>query len=224
MATVSLLTLRTRIREELGIELANEVLTDAEINARINASASKLYNRLVKADEDYFLVSDAFTLTTTTNTVTLPAHYKIRGLEYAISAASDLWEEVAPYGFAERNRQPRRGFHMYGTSTLKVMPLSLAAGSYRVWFIPSYFAVSSDGDLIEVIAGFDRLIVVEVCAWIRANKQMLDAGSFLQEAAKLEADIDTYAGNRLQLGPRVIKDMRPRWARSLPDRTDRDSY
>ncbi len=222
MATVTLLTLRTRIREELGIELANEVLTDVEMNARINWGANKLWNRLVKADEDYFLMSATFSLTTTTNTTTLPAHYKVRGVEYAISAASDQWLDVDAYGFAERNNQGVRAFHVYGATTLKVMPLSAAFGDYRVWFVPAFTALTTDNDTVEVITGFDRLIVVEVCAWVRGHKQMLDAGSFLAEQAKLETEIDTYAGSRLQTGPRVIKDMRPRWARSLPDRTDRE--
>ncbi len=214
MATVTLLTLRTTIREELGIEQTNEVLTDVELNRRINTSGNKLYNRLVKADQDYFLTSTTFTISSG-NTFTVPAGiYKVRGLDFAIQASLDRWLDVPPYAIGFRNQSYDRAFRLNGASQLMIMPSSLAIGSYQLWYVPAFAPMVADTDTIETISGFERLIVAEVCAWAR-NKQELDPSVFLAEVAKLEKEIYQYARERLDVGPRTVRDVRPRQGGSL---------
>ena len=99
MATLS--ELRTLALQRADKENSRFIST-AEANNYINLAYGELYDLLVSQFADYYSTTVNFTLSGT-NTYALPADfYKIRGLDYLISANN--YVTVFPFNFNERNR------------------------------------------------------------------------------------------------------------------------
>lgn len=206
--SVTLANLRTRVRYQADIESSTHV-SDAELTYYVNNSAAELHGLLCTLYEDYYLTSSTFTLTSA-NTYTLPSNFfKLRGLDYD-NAGSYI--TVPRFSFEERNRwQERyqrgdlevwRAFRLM-QGAIYILPEDDFAGTYRLWYLLNYTAMTSDADTLSDLMGWDEYVVVD--AAIKClQKEESDASILTARKAELKRRIEGEATNRDASGPERI--------------------
>lgn len=166
MATVTLLSLRDRVRQRADMPYSKFV-SDSELNSYINASAQELYDLLVAANEQYYSTSENFSLTAGVNTHALPAtFYKLLGVDQSISGA---FFPLKPYGNAERGyyqtpamwRSVAEVVYQLVGNSLEFLPAESAVGDYRVRFVPFMTVMAADGDTFNGYNGYEEYIVID---------------------------------------------------------------
>jgi hypothetical protein len=173
----------------------------------VNGGLKELYDIVVSANEDYFTTTSTVTITAGNNSASLPAaFYKLRGVDYQVS--SNQYINIPLFSFQDRNRQgdyltsaqgndPTRRYRMI-LDSLHITPTDKAAGTYRIWYVPSVTELASGSDAISTTFskfGWEELIVLY--AAIRAlTKQEQDTSSLERQKAALEQRIITMSTNR----------------------------
>jgi hypothetical protein len=196
MATLS--ELRTRVRERADMELGSgqsdtdHFITNAELNRYINASVKRLYNKLVKADGDYYTTTNSPAVTGGSFTLALPNDFfKIKSLERQVS--TDKYVDVPKFNFKERNKS-WQSYRVVGSSIRMSQPLQ-SGDVYRIWYVPKHTDLSADGDTFDGINGFEELVVVDSAIKCK-QKEESDVSVLMAERAELEREIDEMADDR----------------------------
>lgn len=213
--TKTLLQLRTQIRNRVNME-DSEFLTDSELNDMINASYSELYDILVSRFEDYYTTTTTTTISSGNSSFAVPSDfYKLRGVDRAVGGSTDYYD-VPKFNFNERNwrnnqvTRLRHGqlnvnYRLIGNN-VEILPLNQAAGNYRLWYVPTYTALSSDTDTIDGVNGFEEYIVVDVC--IKAlEKEESNTATFERQKKALMTRIEEMASLRDINQPEKITDV-----------------
>ena len=177
---VALNTLRDEARQRAD-QINSEFVTDAELNGYLNNSWSELYDILVsKYNDDYFLTSTSITVTSGTDTYSLPSDfYKARGVDLNINTNQNT--PLQRYNFADRTRDSLVRYARdvkyriqannivfapspsNNTATLwyiphprklqSVTPSAISRGSTTTWTVPSTHSFVA-GDKINAIGFF----------------------------------------------------------------------
>ena len=177
---VALNTLRDEARQRAD-QVNSEFVTDAELNGYLNNSWSELYDILVsKYNDDYFLTSTLITVTSGTDTYSLPSDfYKARGVDLNINTNQNT--PLQRYNFADRTRDSLVRYARdvkyriqannivfapspsNNTATLwyiphprklqSVTPSAISRGSTTTWTVPSTHSFVA-GDKINAIGFF----------------------------------------------------------------------
>ncbi len=177
---VALNTLRDEARQRAD-QVNSEFVTDAELNGYLNNSWSELYDILVsKYNDDYFLTSTSITVTSGTDTYSLPSDfYKARGVDLNINTNQNT--PLQRYNFADRTRDSLVRYARdvkyriqannivfapspsNNTATLwyiphprklqSVTPSAISRGSTTTWTVPSTHSFVA-GDKINAIGFF----------------------------------------------------------------------
>lgn len=206
--SVTLSTLRTRVRQQADQE-SSTFISDSELTYYINNSAAELHGLLCTLYEDYYLSSVEFTLTSS-NTYTLPSgFFKLRGLDYSNAGS---WISVPRFSFEERNKWQERyqrgdlevwRAYRLMQGAIYVLPEDDYAGTYRLWYLLNYTAMSSDSDTLSDLMGWDEYVVVD--AAIKClQKEESDASLLMARKAELRKRIEAEAANRDASGPERI--------------------
>lgn len=167
MITLAQLKLQVRHRADM---LNSHFVEDDELNYYVSNSYKELYDILVTAYQDYYMIAvpPQFTLTGVVgqNYFDLPEDfYKLRGVDISLDNAS-TWRTLLPFAFDRRNRQGNlvrqfdKMYRMVG-SRIYITPELNAAGTYRLWYIPSAADLTDDADIINGVNGWEEYIIVD---------------------------------------------------------------
>ena len=198
----TLANLRTRIRRRADRENDPHIV-DAELNQFINASYKELCDLLVAASSDYFLSSETYTLTGTTDVRALPADcYKVRGVDWL----NGKYEALPRFTFANRNMTGQRMYRVLGAN-VQFLPLTNVAGSYKTWYEAGPTVLAADGDSLTVVVDqWDEYIVIDGAIKCLAKSQD-DVSSFLAEKAAMKLRIEAMAPDRDHGSPDRVTDI-----------------
>ncbi|MDQ3023391.1 MAG: hypothetical protein M3R04_03240 [bacterium] len=198
----TLTNLRTRIRRRADRENDPHIV-DAELTQFINASYKELWDLLVAASSDYFLSSETYTLTGTTDTRALPSGcYKVRGIDWL----NGRYEALPRFTFSSRNLCNQRMYRVLGTN-VQFLPLGDAAGSYRTWYEPGPTALSADADALnDAVDMWDEYIVIDGAIKCYGKSQD-DASQFMSEKHAMKARIEAMAPDRDHGSPDRVSDV-----------------
>ncbi len=202
MGAVSLLDLRKRVRERADAE-NSQFFTDAELNSKINASAQELYDLLVDANQDYYTLSIAFTLTL--NAYTLPSDfYKLVSVEKSLD--DGRWIPLESY-------HPQESGHYSDAD--------VPSSSYRIHYIPVMTLMSANDDTFDGQNGFEEYIVID--AAIKClNKEESDPSALIAEKRGQLERVQRMATDRDFGGQEAVIDVRNRPQSSIKYRLVRD--
>jgi hypothetical protein len=215
MPTKTLLQLRTETRQRADME-SSRFISDSELTGYINAAYSELYDLLVGQFEDYYTIYTQVTVPTGNSTISLPTDfYKLRGIDYQNSAPGD-WVSVTRFAFPERNARGRVASRLYfGVKRLaysvvggqiRLLPEDDASGVYRIWYIPRFDPLVSDGSTVSNVLDFEDYIVVD--AAIRCLvKEESDPSALMMQKEALKARINAMASQRDASGTGRIADV-----------------
>lgn len=211
MALVTLSALRERIRERADMQNSRFV-TDSELRNYINASAPELYDLLVKAFHDYATTSAEISVTG--SSLSLPSgFYLFRGLDKDVEGS---WLPVRPYEFLERGQYQDEVYTRYDPdvkyrligNAVDLLPAAVAPGSYRLWYVPEFTALSADSDTFDGLNGWEEWIVVD-CAIKCKDKEESSTTGLEKDRQRLTDRIEAMIAMRDKSGPSRISDVRP---------------
>lgn len=211
-ASVSLTDLRTRVRYYANME-ASTFVTDTELNARISASARRLYGKLVATrGQEYYRVNGTLTTTPGVALYALPDGFW--QMLVVMAQWNGLWLRMQPFETNEEPellniKNPVPGVIRYRLTgqqqdaitaeqdKLELCPTPVSAFTIRFLFIPT-LTLTPDGlgeTWVNGVAGFEEWIVLDVAIQCLAKEES-DASALMQLKAECERDIESLAGAR----------------------------
>ena len=207
----TLATLRTRVRQRADM-VDSDFISDSELLTYINESYAELYDLLVATYEDYYTEETSLSLSDGSGTIPLPADfYKLRALDKDLGGQ---WVTVYKFDFNARNAQPtgirepylRDTYYRIVRQDLKLAPEATADGSYRLWYIPEFTALSAESDTVDVPAGFDEYIVIDAAIKCLVKEESSTTALDNAKAAMMKR-IENMAANRDAGQPEAIADI-----------------
>lgn len=208
--TVSLTTLRSRVRIRYDAVNDTTAVTDAEIDQYINDALQEYYDLVIAAfSDDYFAKSGTITTASGTATYTLPSDfYKLIYVDIGISSQT---YSMKKFTVAERNMYksyPAASGANYpcmyrliggladGTSDqIEFIPTPSGVYTVTLRYVPAYPTLSSGSDVINVLPGGDVYIVEAACAKI-AQREEVDPGQYLAQQGLAAQRIRMMAPSR----------------------------
>jgi hypothetical protein len=164
MSTPTRAQLRARAQVEADME-KSKFVSDDTWNTWLFESAQELYDLLITANKDFETTSQTFTISSG-DTWALPSNfYFLRGVERKVS---DKYLPISPIMFEERGAHQFTGIelgqfrslrYLLFNSTLQFLPPELAAGDYRLYYVPLLPDFVDDTSTFNGRNGWDSFIV-----------------------------------------------------------------
>ena len=219
--------LQNYARQRIGI-VANQAITDPELQRMLNFSLGSLDSVLCTTYEDYKLTRFFATLGggggnlgSPPNLIPLPPDFlKLRGVDYG---APGMWVNVYGFGLQERNRYNNPIANMYvpwgnqAARRCRVMgrniiiePENIASGQYQIWYTPAFHPLVNPTDALPPEMDTQDWIEYAVCATgVKCyNKLLLNPATFQQEMAYYEDRVRQGADYRMSNGPQCMQNVR----------------
>lgn len=174
------------VRENANEESPNPTtafVTDVEVLRRLIEAQYTLYDLMLQADPNLFMLSASFTLTSS-NTFALsgladPGFYRMLGLDLQTGSQRAT---VPRYTFAERNRYSGQNY----------------AGTYTIYYTPRIAELTSGGTLDVFTDNYQRYLIAAATAAVMAKAEESDPASFIAERQFEEARILGAIAARIQ--------------------------
>lgn len=218
MTTLS--DLKTRVRQRADME-NSAYIGDTELASYINASYAELYDIVVNSYEDYYVTGPtAFSLTTSDAGVyALPSTlYKLKGVDYSLGGD---WVPLEPYKWNERGQSRGafvrgatlrdRSYRMVGAN-LRMEPADNAVGSYQIWYVPAYTALSADASVVDTLMtrnNWEEYIVIDAAIKCLAKEES-NTAHLVEAKEAIRRRIVASASERDADAPESITDVRGR--------------
>lgn len=212
METVTLLSLKTQVREAANMENSLFV-SDAELGRYIDMSYAELYDLLAKTFENYYTLGPLTSIVTTGNTLSLPTDfYKLVGIDVKFGGS---WYPIKPFEMAERGRWVNANKLAYVgminiayklmANKIVFYPESSAAGEYRYWYIPMRTPLVADTTSVDGVNGWHQYIIID--AAIKClQKEESDISALMAEKQAMISRIESMAPARDAGAPKRIAD------------------
>jgi len=180
-------------------------ISDAELTSFINASYSELYDILVSRFEDYYTTSTTSTVASGASSFAVPADfYKLRGVDRQVGSNTDYYA-LLKFNFNQRNRRNRglqrnlsgqfdTKYRLVG-GNVELIPEGGVAGTYKIWYVPTFTALSADGDTLDGVNGWEDFVIVDACIKC-LEKEESSTTTFEKQKAGLEKRIEKMAMQR----------------------------
>lgn len=189
MAAVSLLTIRTSVRQESD-NVNSQFVTDAELNGYIRTAYAALYGKIVQAfGNDYFVQTPAAGYTFSTDGINqlfaLPTpFFKLLGVDLQTSAGVGQYVSLREFAFADRN--------VAGFANSQV---PMAGQTVRVLYVPQPTLPTQDADTIDGVNSWEESIVIDV-AIVALTKEESDISALLVRRKAMDDRLDSEIENR----------------------------
>lgn len=219
MATVTLTTLRSRVRERCDIGSSTFVTdTSTSLDSFINESAQLLHDILAKKLADAYLVSSS-SFSTSGSTVALPSDfYHLLGVDLTVGGAV---RTLKPFMFRERNAYKNASvftgpyevprYALEGTN-VRLYPQPSSGLSGTIWYVP-LLQVSPSGNLlvngtdsINFPNGWEVFVVVDAAIKVLAKEES-DTRALEAERQRILNRIEDAATDRDLGSPRQAVDV-----------------
>lgn len=215
MAGAALSVLRTRSQQRADKENDDHIGT-AEWTSYINEGYSALWDEVIRAFGDHFVSvssSSAVAGGTGANTMSLPTDFYL--LRKVQRQDGGRWHRVSRFNLAEGDSLDAVRYRLMGNS-IYFEPFDACRGTYRVWYVPGYTALSADVDTIDTrVDTWNEFIVVKA-AIAALNKEESDTSVLERQLATLTQRIHTMARARDAGEPDRIADIWADDAMALP--------
>lgn len=219
--TVSLVQLRTRVRQRADIENARDRFTDNELTDSLNESLSELYDLLVASyGQEYYRTSATISVVSQTNDYELPDDfYRVLSVDINLGGSQVL--SARPYMEYERNRYKyipawTYGYPLYyrlhgsnGTypnGSLSFLPAPTGSYTVTLNYVPTLAKLNEDTDTFDGINGWEEYAVLD--AAIKCfQKEESDPSLLLAQKEALRQRIMGMAPSRDANGPEKVNDV-----------------
>ncbi len=197
--TVTLSTLRTRVREQAEME-SSTFCSDAEINRYISSSYTRLYGLLVQADPERYLREETFTGTGSATEFAVGSDYlgTLR-IDYNVPGGTKvpldrIFSKEIAYRTTGSTGVSTAWHPIYNTSTpttqkIRLIPTAESGSTYTHCYIVAPASLSADGDLVDGVAGWEEYIVLDAAIKCRI-KEGTPVADLERQRADIRFDLD----------------------------------
>ena len=205
-----------RVRQRADV-VGSTFVTDAELNAYINASYAELWDLVCKSDPERFTTSANLTVAAGADSTALPADfYQLVGCDLYVSGSPNPWITLTRMPWNERNRwvYTTALWNSFGWSNIRYRlsgqkilfsPVTPHQETIRLWYVPAITTLVNDSDELDGINGWEEYIVVDAAAKVFIKEES-DPSPFLAQKQSLIARIQTMAAKRDVGEPDVVQD------------------
>lgn len=211
MATVTLTTLRARVRERADMTGSSFVADAATgLDAWINEAHQRLHGMLVDAlGEEYVSSTSSFTTLAATSDYALPTgFYKLFGvdLEYhGIMRSLTRYERPERNAYREIRPEALPRYSLVG-SNLRLYPVPTAGLAGTILYAPEATVLVNAGDSVTYPNGWEKYIVID--AAIQALlKEESDTRALMAERERIEKEIREAKEARDMATPKRVVDV-----------------
>jgi len=188
-----------RSRGEVPGQESTGFVTNVELRSWINGSLAELYDLMVRVNKDFYVSSNAISVSSGTAEYALPADfYRVVGVD--VEGGDGKTYNMQRFNFAERNQlqdsgvdRTRATYRIYD-SNFHIVPEPNWSGNVTLWYIPApkQFVTannSEDSNSYDFVSGWEEYVVLD---------------SLIKFAAKEESDASLYAAQKGALRQRII--------------------
>lgn len=222
MSTVTLATLRSRVRERADL-VGSSFVTDlpASLDAFINTSLDELYDVIVQRfSNPYFVSSSTLTTVAGTSSYALPTDfYKLLGVELPLNGRMVDLDE---YQFKDRNLYRNASYtslpvYRLEGSNLRLYPAPSGVLVGAIQYVPTRTQLVNASDSCSFPQGWEEYAVID--AGIKClNKEESDPSALMAEKAAMLERITLAAENRNPGQPEQAIDVESDGGSLWPDR------
>lgn len=215
--------LRGRAQRLADMENSDYVDAD-EWRDYLNEGLNELHDILIRADADYNITSTVVSLVSGTTQYNLPDdYYKLRGVDYQVTAGNGTVYALRPFMFRERNRYQFVGgaatpdniyrYHIRGNglggTEIAFEPEPRGGGSVTVWYVPKAAELVDDSDSTPVYipGGFEKFIVLHMALRALQKEDAGGAETMFREKSVEMARIEKLAAPRDNNEPKRMVDV-----------------
>ena len=212
----TLAELRDRVRRDTDYQNSDAV-TDADLTIWINDGLGAYHDLVVASYEDYYVsgplehVVSAGVSEIDLDSV-IPTFYKLRGIDYKLGT-NDFYP-LQRFNFNKRNdyRQSSGSFNRFGRvyrsykvlgRKIILLPEDSAAGTYRIYWVPTYVPLVADGDTFNGENGWDKFVVLYASIEVKKTFEE-DVSVYMAQLASETKRIENMAPNRDLEGPTPV--------------------
>lgn len=213
MANPTLAQIREQARHRANME-NSQFVSDAEFNTYINFAISDLRDKLIsKVGNDYFAVSQSYTLSSGTDEYALPSDfYKLLWVE--VQANNTLYYKIRRFEVMEKNYGaiPISSYlpdirYRLRAGNLLFSPINqLSARNVRMWYVKIPTKLVADSDELDcAYNGWDEFVALGAArkALVKEESDVSDVDA---ELMYLNQRIEQMADNRDQAEPQRVYD------------------
>lgn len=179
--TITLAELRNEVRRRTDQENGNAIDNANHLTPWVNQGIAKCFEHIVKANPDWYLVTDTIATTQGTLEYAVPADCMlIRGVEYA---NGNTTIELSEFAWSERNQVFRSPMHMQhiryrfmrngidgGDAAIAFRP-DPGTRTYTLHYVPNPSRLVADDDAFDGIAGFEEYVIEFACIKVRVKQE-----------------------------------------------------
>ena len=210
MATVTLTTLRTRVRERAD-QVGSSFIADSAtgLDAYINEANQKLHGMLVEAlGEEYVSSTSAFTTVAGTSDYALPTgFYKLYGVDlsyHGVMRSLKRYERPERNTYREMRPEALPRYSLVG-GNLRLYPSSTNGLTGAILYAPEATVLVNAGDSVAYPNGWERFIVLD--AAIQALlKEESSVTALVNEREMVIREIAAAKENRDMATPKQVID------------------
>lgn len=185
-------------------------VTDSELDDLINAAGAELYDLIVGVYEDHYTTSLQVTVVTGSSFPVTGSIYKLRGVDYLdgseyVPLKRFEWRDRGSTSFglvARPNGHSERRYRWTG-ATMHFIPQDDAVGTYQIWYVPRYVALSGSSATMDDLQEWTDYVVVGAAIRCLAKEES-DVSVLMAEKAMLERRIKSMSSNRDADEPEVM--------------------
>jgi hypothetical protein len=128
--------------------------------------------------------------------------------------SAGIFQTISAFQFNERNNFGTLGQGPTGSriryrilgQNLKMIPAQDAPGTYRIWYVPTFFSLVNETDVFDDLNGFGEYVVVD-CAIKMLAKEESSTTEFVRQKTALINRIEAMAASRDAGEPQTIIDI-----------------
>lgn len=210
MATVTLTTLRTRVRERADM-VGSSFVADAAtgLDAWINEANQKLHAMLVEAmGEEYVSSTQAFTTVAGQSDYGLPSSfYKLLGVDldyHGIMRSLQRYERPERNLYRELHPEALPRYALVGTN-LRLYPAPPAGLTGSILYAPEATVLVNSGDSVTYPNGWERFIVIDAAIQALLKEESSVTG-LVNERESIVREIRDAKENRDMATPKYVVD------------------
>lgn len=206
MATVSLGTLKTKVRTIISGQNDTDWLSDSELTTFINDSISGLVELINNQNQDYYVVSASLT-SDGTAFIDLPSDVlEVRGMDYK---QNDQAITMRGFNFQERNRLNTPFWTLYGAdlyglyryhltgTQVEIQPRPTSGQQFTIWYVPVQADLVNDSDTFNFQNHWDQWVIYDAAIKASLKEENTEHIQSLQvEREKQEQRIIAAASRR----------------------------
>lgn len=207
---VSRSTLRTRVSRLLELPSSGGPFDSTALNDELEQSAAVYWSRLTEALPERYETTQSISANGAASYSLNSNYFRARSLHLQETSPTPN-TLIPPLALTEREVYSKTGSEAAGWwiagSSIYLRPAP-ASGTYIFTYVPAWGGFANDAATIDGYSGWEQWIVYDVAVRLGGAENPGEVGLWIQERARLQAEMEQAAQASIAALPRTIRNVR----------------